>query len=447
MPSTALSGPDTTVAAPTRRDLDNVFFLEWMARLAGVYRMRDGTRLRVRVHRGAYLEVRSLNGAHIVSHTVHEVMEDSTRRSDLSVREMHGLRPLSRLPRDPRLRLAAERHRRSFWPKFLCAFARAFQRTDLDFASGSDSHALSFDTQVTFRDLAWLADSSPQIGRELLHMMFTRDPAQATRMLEQWVARGEVQRLAQIGDGIREVLWSRWGMPELPRLWKIQDALTAAGITGSDRVYMIKPSSDAEAANRLAGAQTTRSAPVEESAVMADLERIMHTEQPGVHPLSECEALADWLLQNSPARTPAGDWTFLCGLRPQALQHDAATAARWCRDVLGHDDLESAAVSRTYVDSIVSLTQFSQYGRTFEAVEHVRFEMPDGTPVGILVISGFSGRRTTLTRMALMRADTLEDGIANLEEIGFLVGFESWLAMPEAERDARAVQWCTGAAS
>jgi hypothetical protein len=447
MTSTALSGPDASVAAPTRRDLDNIFFLEWMARLAGVYTTPDGIRVRVRVHRGAYLEVRSVHADRVASYTLHDLMATSVYTAQLSVREMRGVRPISRLEPDPRLRLAAERQRRRLWPRFIACVDQANQRTDTDITAAGDDYVLRFISDITFRDLAWFASRLPQIGAGCFGFLFGRSPVQATRLVEQWIAGGEVDRLARIGDGMREMLSGLWGMRVMPRLWKIQDALLAAGITGSGRPLTIPTIGAAEAANRLTHAQKTLPAPVEDGDVMADLVRLGNTVPAAFFTHDQCEALTHWLLRNLPSHTPTGEQAFIRSLDAATLQHDAALATRWCREVLGRADLMGAAASRAYVDSGVARTHERQRGREQQVVQHMRVEMPDGSCPGVLVVRIFRGYRRGMQNLWLMRADSFEVGIAAMEELGFLVGLESWLAMPEAERDARAMQWCTGAAS
>lgn len=195
----------------TERDLDNVCFLDWVARLSGYWQHpgHPGTG-RVVLDRGAVLRVTNAMDEEPWPLTLVDLLESGTLCTGLTVRRLRPLTPLAVLRTDltaPRLLLEADLQRRRLYPRWI-AWIEKEVREDPD-VRASDMYILRFLPEIVFDDLVVIARIIRPVGPAMMWALFVTDTARAALLFAEWADAGDHERFRVLGGEFEKIFFVR----------------------------------------------------------------------------------------------------------------------------------------------------------------------------------------------------------------------------------------------
>ena len=195
----------------TERDLDNVCFLDWLARLSGYWQHpgHPGT-YRVELDRGAVLRVTEGVGDEPYPLTLIDLLENGNHCTGLTVRRLRPTFSLAALRaerNDPRLLLEAGLQRRRLYPRWT-SWMETQVREDPD-PRQSDMYILRFMPEISFDDLVVVARITRPVGPAMMWALFVTDTARAARLFAEWADAGDHERFKVLGGEFEKVFFCR----------------------------------------------------------------------------------------------------------------------------------------------------------------------------------------------------------------------------------------------
>ena len=191
----------------TEPDLDNACFLDWLATLAGYYRVPDRRGVfRVELDRGAVLRVTDAVGDEVIPLSVVELRETGVRSGGLTVARQHPATPLAELREQfgpHRLALEAELQRRRLYPLWI-RWIEEQTREPYD-VRDSDMYILRFLPQPRFADLVVIARHLPRIGPGMMWSLFRASSLHAALLFDEWLDAGEPERFRDLGGAFQQL--------------------------------------------------------------------------------------------------------------------------------------------------------------------------------------------------------------------------------------------------
>ncbi len=211
----------------TERDLDNVCFLDWVARLSGYWQHPDhrGT-CRVELDRGAVLRVTNALDDEPYPLTLVDLLEQGHYCNGLTVRRLHPLTPLAVLRADltdARLLLESVLQRRRLQPRWI-AWLQQVAREDADVRQ-SDMYLLRFLPGISFVDLAVVARFIRPVGPAMMWALFVADTARAARLFAEWADAGDHERFRVLGGEFEKVFARCYRGPHFQMLSRVYDLM------------------------------------------------------------------------------------------------------------------------------------------------------------------------------------------------------------------------------
>jgi hypothetical protein len=217
----------------TERDLDNVCFLDWLARLSGYWQHpgHPGT-YRVELDRGAVLRVTDATDDEPYPLTLLDLDEQGILCTGLTIKRLRPLLPLAALRADltdPKLLLEADLQRRRLYPRWI-GWLEEMVHEDPD-VRHSDLFLLRFQPEISFDDLAVVARIITPIGPGMMWALFVADTARATQLFAEWVDAGDHERFRELGGEFEKVLAGCYGGPHHELLSRVYDLMHEHGLT------------------------------------------------------------------------------------------------------------------------------------------------------------------------------------------------------------------------
>ncbi len=217
----------------TERDLDNVCFLDWVARLSGYWQHpgHPGT-YRVELDRGAVLRVTDATDDESYPLTLVDLLEVGRFCAGLTIKRLRPLLPLAALRADltdPRLLLEAVLQRQRLYLRWI-AWIEKEVREDPD-VRGSDMYILRFLPEIGFDDLAVIARLTRPVGQGMMWSLFVADTARATLLFAEWADAGDHERFSVLGGEFEKVFARCQGGPHHEQLSRVYDLMHEHGYT------------------------------------------------------------------------------------------------------------------------------------------------------------------------------------------------------------------------
>ena len=211
----------------TERDLDNVCFLDWLARLSGYWQHpgHPGT-YRVELDRGAVLRVTNALDDEPYPLTLIDLDEEGIHGSGLSIRRQHAALALAELRAggaDARLLLEADLQRRRLYPRWI-GWMETQAREDPD-PRQTDMYILRFQPEIGFDDLVVLARIIRPVGPAMMWALFVADTARAALLFAEWADAGDHERFRVLGGEFEKVFARCYRGPHYQMLSRVYDLM------------------------------------------------------------------------------------------------------------------------------------------------------------------------------------------------------------------------------
>ena len=439
-----------TASRPTapplpERELDNVCFLDWLARLSGYWQHpgHPGT-YRVEFDRGAVLRVTDAVGDEPYPLTLIDLDEEGIHGSGLSIRRQRPALALAELRADgadARLLLEADLQRRRLYPRWI-GWLEEMAREDPD-PRHSDLFLLRFQPEISFDDLAVVARTIRPVGPGLMWALFRADATKAAALFEEWVDDGDHRRFSALGGQFETVLMRSYGKPTFRQLARVNQMMVQHGYARTPdeaAVPIVMPhEAEAEVASShitVTGAPDWLIPTLTRWALLPPMTPLMQEyEWIVVWSWLNAELAPQWMDSNSHQR-------FLVAVPPQLLWYGDSDVRRWQREELLNAQPEvTDAARRLYVDGQVILAGRGADEHIPEIVTLVEVEVPGGISLSFAVRIAADGPDAPGGPRDAWRTDELEPAIEELERQGMIVGLMRWLARPTREREAVAVRY------